>query len=188
MAGKLIKFPEVCTELEFRLCARFQLICLSEVHRDGGIYQQEYFRGKPKANVKKVGDAKDTGTIQTFEADPEIFTEIKYDPKRILNHLRQQAYLTKGVRITFRDERKKGEESSYTFYFEGGVGSYVKYLVSGKYPKTSQIFFQLLLKKMAFLLKRLFNTRKKWNAPKNLLQIIFTQLKAEPIFQVLEPR
>ena len=113
---------------------------LSEVHRDGGVYQQEYFRGKPKTAVKKVDTAKDTGTTQTFDADPEIFKEIKYDPKRILSHLRQQAYLTKGVKITFRDERKKGEEASYTFYFEGGVGSYVKYLVEANTPRHSNIF------------------------------------------------
>ena len=76
----------------------------AEVHRDGGVYQQEYVRGVPKSNVKKVGEAKDTGTTQTFEYDPTIFTgDLKYDPKRILNHLRQQSYLTKGVKITFRD-------------------------------------------------------------------------------------
>src|SRR3989339_324849 len=46
---------------------------LSEVHRDGGIYQQEYFRGQPKTAVKRVSDGKKTGTIQTFEADPQIF-------------------------------------------------------------------------------------------------------------------
>jgi DNA gyrase subunit B len=113
----------------------------SEVHRDGGIYQQEYVRGVPKASVKKVGDAKDTGTIQTFEYDTTIFTgDLKYDPKRILNHLRQQSYLTKGIRVAFKDERKKGEESSYTFYFEGGVGSYVKYLVQGNTPRHPNIF------------------------------------------------
>jgi len=113
---------------------------LSEVHRDGGVYQQEYFRGKPKTSVKKVDSAKDTGTIQTFEADPEIFSKIEYDPKRILGHLRQQAYLTKGVKIVFRDERVKGQESSYTFYFEGGVSSYVKYLVESNTPRHSNIF------------------------------------------------
>jgi DNA gyrase subunit B len=113
----------------------------SEVHRDGGIYKQEYMRGKPKAAVKKVGEAKDTGTTQTFEYDPTIFTgNLQYDPKRILNHLRQQAYLTKGVQIIFKDERKKGEETSYVFYFEGGVGSYVKYLVSSNTPRHSNIF------------------------------------------------
>lgn len=113
---------------------------LAQVERDGGIYQQEYFRGVPKSPVKKVGESKRTGTTQTFDADPQIFSEIKYDPKRILNHLRQQAYLTKGVKIAFRDERKKGEESSYTFYFEGGVGSYVKYLVQGNTPRHPNIF------------------------------------------------
>jgi len=113
----------------------------SEIHRDGGIYQQEYVRGVPQANVKKVGDAKDTGTIQTFEYDPTIFTgDLKYDPKKILNHLRQQSYLTKGVKITFKDERKAGEETSYTFYFEGGVGSYVKYLLEGNTPRHQNIF------------------------------------------------
>src|SRR3989338_2481575 len=81
---------------------------LSEVHRDGGIFQQEYFRGKPKTAVKKVGTAKDSGTTQTFDADPEIFSKIEYDPKRILSHLRQQAYLTRGVRIIFQDKREKG--------------------------------------------------------------------------------
>ncbi len=113
---------------------------MSEVHRAGGVYQQEYFRGTPKTAVKKVGDSKKTGTIQIFDADPQIFKEIKYDPKRILNHLRQQAYLTKGVRIVFKDERKKGEETSYAFYFEGGVSSYVKYLLEGNTPRHQNIF------------------------------------------------
>jgi len=113
---------------------------MSEVHRDGGIYQQEYFRGAPKTSVKKVGESKRTGTTQTFSADPQIFSEIKYDPKRILNHLRQQAYLTKGVRITFKDEREKGKETSYSFYFEGGVKSYVKYLIEGNTPRNQNIF------------------------------------------------
>jgi len=133
---------------------------LSEVHRDGGIYQQEYFRGKPKTQVQKTGSAKDTGTIQTFEADPEIFKEIKYDSKKILKHLRQQAYLTKGVKIIFRDERParigyaegvaggekgnpstgSGQGTSYAFYFEGGVASYVKYLVEGNTPRHQTVF------------------------------------------------
>jgi len=112
----------------------------AEVHRDGGVYQQEYYRGVPKGAVKKVGESKKTGTTQTFEADDTIFSKIEYNPKTILNHLRQQAYLTKGVRIVFNDERKKGEETSYTFYFEGGVASYVKYLLQGNTPRHSNIF------------------------------------------------
>ncbi|MDP3882858.1 MAG: DNA topoisomerase (ATP-hydrolyzing) subunit B [Candidatus Staskawiczbacteria bacterium] len=124
---------------------------LAEVHRDGGVYQQEYFRGNPKTTVKKVGDSKKTGTIQTFQADPEIFSEIKYDPKRILKHLRQQSYLTKGVRITFRDQREKGKESSYAFYFEGGVASYVKYLIEGNTARHQNIFSVAITKDDIFV-------------------------------------
>ena len=112
----------------------------AEIQRDGGVYKQEYFRGVPKGAVKKVADSKKSGTTITFEADPQIFPEIKYDPKKILNHVRQQAYLTRGVKITFRDERKKGEESDYGFYFEGGVGSFVKFLVMSNTPRHQNIF------------------------------------------------
>ncbi len=112
----------------------------AEVQRDGGKYTQEYFRGTPKSAVKKIGDSKKTGTAVTFDADPQIFPEIKYDAKRILGHLRQQAYLTKGIRISLIDEREKGQETSYTFYFEGGVSSYVRYLVEGNTPRHPNVF------------------------------------------------
>jgi len=111
----------------------------AEVCRDGGLYMQEYEKGDVKAPVKKIGICKKTGTFITFQPDPEIFKEIKFDSKRILSHLRQQAYLTKGVRITFKDERGK-EKTSYSFYFEGGVASYVKYLVGGNTPRNPNIF------------------------------------------------
>ncbi len=111
----------------------------AEVCRDNGLYVQEYFKGDPKAAVKKIGSCKKTGTAVIFEADPEIFKEIKFESKRILNHLRQQAYLTKGVRIVFADERLK-EKTSYSFYFEGGVASYVKYLVGDNTPRNPNIF------------------------------------------------
>jgi DNA gyrase subunit B len=114
----------------------------SEVHRDGGVYQQEYVRGVPKASVKKVGDAKDTGTIQTFEYDNTIFTgEMKYDPKRILNHLRQQAYLTKGVKIIVLDGRDQKNKTDYTFYFEGGIASYIRFLNHHSEPKHENVFY-----------------------------------------------
>jgi len=112
----------------------------AQVERDGTKYVQEYFRGAPKGVVKKAGDSKRSGTTITFDADPQIFPEIKYDTKKILGHLRHQAYLTKGVRIILKDERKKGEESTYGFYFEGGVGSFVKFLVMGNTPRHENIF------------------------------------------------
>jgi len=111
-----------------------------EVCREGGLYEQEYERGKPKKSVKKVGTCRGTGVTVTFEPDPEIFKEIIFNWQQILNHLRQQAYLTKGVRITVNDKRaptkitrpENKKESyvspSYAFYFEGGIVSYINFL------------------------------------------------------------
>jgi len=112
----------------------------AEICRDGFSYVQEYAKGKAKTKVKKVGRCKQSGTTIIFEPDLEIFKEIKFDVKRILNYLRQQAYLTKGIRITFRDEREE-EKSSYTFYFEGGLASYVSYLVRGSTLRHPNVFY-----------------------------------------------
>ncbi|MBU4205045.1 DNA gyrase subunit B, partial [Patescibacteria group bacterium] len=111
----------------------------AEVCRDGGLYMQEYAKGNVKTPVKKMGSCKETGTFITFQADSEIFKEIKYDSKKILNHLRQQAYLTRGVRVTLIDARGK-DKLSYSFYFEGGVASYVKYLVGDNTPRNPNVF------------------------------------------------
>ena len=102
-----------------------------EVCREGQRYFQEYSKGKARNKVKKVGGCKGTGTTVIFEPDPEIFKEIEFDLKRILNHLRQQAYLTKKIRIAIQDQRVPGTRSSYDFYFEGGLRSYIKHLVRG---------------------------------------------------------
>jgi DNA gyrase subunit B len=111
-----------------------------EVCRNGLRYAQEYMRGKPKTPVKKISSCKQSGTTVIFEPDSEIFKDIKFDIRRILNHLRQQAYLTKGVRITVLDEREKVKQS-YNFYFEGGLSSYIKYLTKGANPRHQNIFY-----------------------------------------------
>ena len=111
-----------------------------EVCRSGLRFAQEYSKGKPKTKVKKIGKCRQTGTMVSFEPDPQIFPEIKFDLKKILNHLRQQAYLTKGVRIQVLDEREKPAKP-YTFYFEGGLASYVKYLTRGVTPRHPNIFY-----------------------------------------------
>jgi DNA gyrase subunit B len=103
----------------------------AEVKRGGDIYMQEYKRGIPQKDVAKSGKALGTGTIITFKPDPEIFEEIKFDWKTILDHLRQQAYLTKNVRIHLED-RRTGQEKSYAFYFEGGISSFVRHINHGK--------------------------------------------------------
>ncbi len=113
-----------------------------EVHRDGGAYVQEYAYGKPQYKVKQIGKAKDHGTTTTFQADPSIFKEtLEYDWQTILDHLRQQAYLTKGVKISILDERQKESTQTYTFYFEGGIASYVRHLNRQQEPKHDNIFY-----------------------------------------------
>jgi len=111
----------------------------AEVCRDGGLYIQEYSKGKPKTAMKKQGKCNQTGTTIIFEPDPEVFKKIEFKWWRILQHLRQQAYLTGGVRIVIRDERKKTPRE-YTFYFEGGIVSYVRYLNSSNESKHDNIF------------------------------------------------
>ncbi|MBU1015088.1 DNA gyrase subunit B, partial [Patescibacteria group bacterium] len=111
-----------------------------EVHRDGFSYAQEYSRGKPKGPVKKTGKARNTGTMVLFEPDGEIFKDIRFDAKRIQDHMRQQAYLTAGIRMTFVDERE-GKGTPYSFYFEGGLAAYVTYLLRGNAAKHDNVFY-----------------------------------------------
>ena len=116
----------------------------SIVHQDGGIHRQEYKIGKPLAKVKKVGTSKFHGTIVKFKPDAIIFKEgIEWNWDKIVAHLRQQAYLVKGVRITVIDTRATAhkdddgcfylrdllgfEAPSLTFYFEGGLKSLVAF-------------------------------------------------------------
>ena len=110
-----------------------------EVYRDGGKYFQEYQKGKPKAAVKKIGQANFTGTKVVFSPDPEIFSKIEFDAKKIISRLRQYAYLTKGIRINFIDWRNG--INFYSFSFSGGVLSFVKYLAQNKEPIIENDFY-----------------------------------------------
>lgn len=111
-----------------------------EVCRDGSLYAQEYVRGKPTAKVKKIGACSRTGTKVIFSPDPQVFSSLELNPKRILDHFRQQAYLTKGVRIDVHDRRTVPAEH-YGFYFEGGVMSFVKYLARNEKTLQDEIFY-----------------------------------------------
>jgi DNA gyrase subunit B len=116
---------------------------VAEVCREGEKWQQEYERGEPLSKVKKIGTCRGSGTAVTFEPDPEIFREIRFDWDTILEHLRQQAYLTSGVKIQIKDEREKEEylHRSYTFCFESGIRSYVGYLNRSHKSKQENIFY-----------------------------------------------
>lgn len=113
----------------------------TEVRRDGKVYAQEYSCGKPKAGLKVLGVSKETGTTQIWQPDFSIFSQNEYDWEEILSHLRQQAYLTKGVRISVFDERVKENRRQYNFYFEGGVASYVRHLNHAAEVKQEKVFY-----------------------------------------------
>lgn len=142
-----------------------------EVKKDGKLYRQDYQRGKSTGEVRIIGESNSTGTTVNFMPDSEIFPIIEFDFNTIVNHCRQQAYLTKGLRINIKDlrvkdksaevkeevnenqassdeqdenlEEKKIKEvaralkksvmpSMYSFYFEGGIASYVRYINKAK--------------------------------------------------------
>jgi len=95
------------------------------VMRDGKVYQQEYEQGIPQGKVAEVGQSDETGTTITFLPDEEIFGKAKYDFDALSERLREMAYLNKEVEIYLRDER---DDSERTFYFEGGISSFVRHL------------------------------------------------------------
>ena len=141
-----------------------------EVKKDGKLYRQDYQRGKSTGEVRVIGESNSSGTTVNFMPDSEIFPIIEFDFNMIVNHCRQQAYLTKGLRINIKDlrvkdknaevkeevnenqvsdeqdenlEEKKIKEvakalkksvmpSMYSFYFEGGIASYVRYINKAK--------------------------------------------------------
>lgn len=114
----------------------------AEVKRDGKIYAMEFERGKPKSKEPKVvGKAEGTGTKISFQADPQIFPEIKYSFEKILSYVRQQAYLTKGIGIKVYDNRSEDQNRAFGFLFDGGLVSYVKFLNRGKEIKNQMPFY-----------------------------------------------
>jgi len=95
------------------------------VRRDGQLFLQDYKQGIPQGEVTPVGEASDTGTTITFLADEEIFSKVSYDFNTLSQRIREMAYLNSGLEISLKDERKDCE---MTFYFEGGITSFVGYL------------------------------------------------------------
>lgn len=140
------------------------IFCRVVVHKEGEMYIQEYSEGKKKASVKKIGKTKEKGTVVLFEPDSKIFPIIDFDFNRVVNHLRQQAYLVKGLKIAVVDARGAtgkvldavNDEKIYkisdlrlegldfpsmSFYFEGGLMSLVKFYNSTQKPIHKNIFY-----------------------------------------------
>nr|WP_281054638.1 DNA topoisomerase (ATP-hydrolyzing) subunit B [Thermosediminibacter oceani] len=100
-----------------------------EVKRDGFKYFQRYERGKPVTEVKKIGEASDTGTKITFMPDDQIFEDTSFNYDILAQRLREQAFLNRGLKIEIKDLRTGKEQ---VFHYEGGIVSFVKYLNRNK--------------------------------------------------------
>lgn len=134
------------------------IMCKVEVHREGSIFMQEYKQGVRKAKVATIGKSKFHGTIVSFRPDDIIFKEgTTFDINRVVSHLRQQAYLVKGLSITIFDGRNLDPKMDFegetyisdlglecpttTFYFEGGLKSLVKHYNEFSKPVHKNIFY-----------------------------------------------
>jgi DNA gyrase subunit B len=114
-----------------------------EVRKDGGVYMQEYVEGVPIDPVRRVADTDaHNGTTITFMADRSIFTSIDFSYDTLAQRFREMAYLTKGLSITLVDERPgPGDEREWTFYFEGGIVSFVRHLNLSREPVHARPFY-----------------------------------------------
>ncbi len=112
---------------------------IAEVRRDSSVYEQTYAKGVPQGEiVKKPADSDVTGTTITFYPDAEVFETVDIDKDFVIDYLRHQAYLTKGLHVEFIDGRSAQKTS---FYFEGGIKSYVKHLNFGRESVSGDIFY-----------------------------------------------
>ena len=115
-----------------------------DIYHEGQIYNQRYERGKVCYPLKVVGkcDPDKTGTKVTFQPDPEIFTDSTvYDFDTLKKRMREMAFLTKGLNITLTDKRDDGGDRVESFYYEGGIKEYVKYLNEG----TSSVLYDKIM-------------------------------------------
>jgi DNA gyrase subunit B len=111
---------------------------IATISQNGNIYRQEYALGIPQTELKVIDKTEHTGTEITFYPDDSIFESIQFNYATILDHLRHSAYLTKKV-LTSIENEKTGER--YSFYFEGGIKSYVKHLNIGKELIDEDVFY-----------------------------------------------
>ncbi len=102
--------------------------------RDGKKYFQRYERGIPTAPVADIGEAEGQGTTVSFHFDPTIFEDVDFRFNTLLQRMREMAFVTQGVTIRLFDEREKPFPRQMTFYFEGGIQSFVRYLNRNREP------------------------------------------------------
>src|SRR4051794_15889998 len=104
---------------------------VAEIERDGKVYRQEFARGVPQGPMHVVGTTKETGSTISFLPDAEVFDETEYSSTTLLARLREMAFLTRGLRITYTDERADGGDP-VEFHYEGGIRDFVAYVNESK--------------------------------------------------------
>ena len=109
-----------------------------EVHREGHVHTQEYVRGVPQGEVSRGGRTERTGTRVRFWADPEIFPEISFSWETVTQRLRELAFLNKAITIQLVDE---SDGRSHTFYFEGGIQAFVRFLNASRNPVNQRLMY-----------------------------------------------
>ena len=112
--------------------------CEVQVYRDGHVYQQEYERGLPQGEVRTVGTSPKVGTKTTFKPDSQIFKTIKFVDDMLQKRLQELAFLNRGVRIAFEDERTDEKEE---FYYERGIVEFVEFLSRASEPIHGEVIF-----------------------------------------------
>src|SRR3954447_25037011 len=103
---------------------------IADVERDGKIVRQEFARGVPQGEMVQVGISHETGTTIRFMPDAEIFEELEFSADTLRQRFREMAFLTRGLRIVFTDERAGGERVE--FHYEGGIKDFVGYINESK--------------------------------------------------------
>ena len=117
-----------------------------EIKRNGNIYKQCYEKGKAVTKLEVIGESKKTGSKTTFWPDPEIFTETTvFDYDTLEHRLREMAFLNKGIKILFKDERE-GKKKSETYHYEGGIKEFVKFLNKNKDAIHEEVIYFEIIK------------------------------------------
>jgi DNA gyrase subunit B len=117
---------------------------ITTVFRDGHVYQQKYQKGRAVADVEKIGDSDRRGTMQFFQPDDTIFTELVYNYDTLATRLRELAYLNRGITITLTDERVKDENGNFkveTFHSEGGLKEFVEFIDGNRESIMEHVIF-----------------------------------------------